>query len=253
MTSENRNSRKSQPDDWPIGKAHCAKRTLSTRNEERCNFSWISSGPARLLLSVSRSFPFHPLASQSFVPVLPSFPNFSLPALRSCGVFVSPTRGRTPRSQARSESSQSELKPASRCAGCILCIPLGSRPHPASHVGPCSTSCARVSFLRFSLSLPPSLYLSIYLSPRSRSLRVLRVCLVVSRSPSFTLASFFYFGARCNRAFSMKTYGFLSEESSPAIALPDAADDRNLASETRHRTISRITMSPCSSHASCAR
>lgn len=185
MTSENRNSRKSQPDDWPIGKAHCAKRTLSTRNEERCNFSWISSGPARLLLSVSRSFPFHPLASQSFVPVLPSFPNFSLPALRSCSVFVSPTRGRTPRSQARSESSQSELKPASRCAGCILCIPLGSRPHPASHVGPCSTSCARVSFLRFSLSLPLSIYLSIYLSLSPLPFSPRSPC--VSRRISFSL------------------------------------------------------------------
>lgn len=252
MTSENRNSRKSQPDDWPIGKTHCAKRTLSTRNEERCNFSWISSGPARLLLSVSRSFPIPPARLPVVRPRLPSFPSFSLPALRSCGVFVSPTR-RTDSSFAgtiRVVSVRAEACKQVRWMHSMHSTGLSSSSsitrRPLLHL-------LRACVLPSILPLPLSIYLSIYLSPRSRSLRVLRVCLVVSRSPSFTLASFFYFGARCNRAFSMKTYGFLSEESSPAIVLPDAADDRNLASETRHRTISRITMSPRSSHASCAR
>lgn len=253
MTIESRNSRKLQPDDWSIGRTHCAKRTLSTRNEERCNFSWISW---RSSSSLPLDFPPPPVlpSCRAFVPVLYLPSPFS--PLDSGGVFVSPTRGQSPRSQARSESSQSELKPASRCAGCILCIPLGSRPHPASHVGLCSTSCARVLPSLLFLSLSLSLYLSLPLI--AHSLHVLSVCLVGSRSFFHSLVSFSYFGARCNRAFSMKIYGFLSEESSPAIVLPDAADDRNFASETRRRTISRITrsrsgFSGARRQASCAR
>jgi len=45
--------------------------------------------------------------------------------------------------------------------------------------------------------------------------------------------SFFAFRARCNRAFSTKTYNFRSREH-PAIALFDAADDRK-----RNRTVVR--------------
>lgn len=76
----------------PLGK-RIARNGLYRRGTKNVvNFSWISSGPARLLLSVSRSFPIPPARLPVVRPRPPSFPNFSLPALRSCGVFVSPTR-----------------------------------------------------------------------------------------------------------------------------------------------------------------
>lgn len=104
MTSESRNSRKSRPDDWSIGRTHCAKRTLSTRNDERCNFSWISwrssSSPPLSLPQppVSPSRLPAPLLSQ----LLPSHP-FDLAAC-SCH----PHEDRLLRSQARVVSVRAE-------------------------------------------------------------------------------------------------------------------------------------------------
>lgn len=237
MTSENRNS---QSNDWLIGE-HIARNRLYRRGTKSVVTSPGSpDGPARLLLPVSRSFPFlvgHSSPSTLLPQLLPSHPSIlrrvRVTHTRIDTLFAGTIRAVSVRAEACKQVRWMHSVHSTRLSSSSS---ITSQPSPPARVCP--------SFflsLSFSVSLSRFVLFPHVLSAFSVS------------HPSSTLVSFSYFGAHCNRAFSVKTYGFLCEESSPAIVLPDAADDRNLANETRHRTISRITMSPCSSHASCAR
>jgi len=138
-------------------------------------------------------------------------------------VRAHPHEDRAPRWRARSES-RSRARQRSVCeqvqARCILCIPAGSRSHPASHVSPCSAS----------VRACPSFFLLLFFSPLGLAvLGVPHDAVFRARALSLSL-SFFDFRARCKRAFSTKTYNFRPRE--PAIVLFDAADDRK-----RNRTL----------------
>lgn len=129
----------------------------------------------------SSSSSFLGLPHPSVLPVRPCPSSFLLGFSPSLCSFVSPTRGRAPRPQARFEPSQSELKPASRCAGRILCIPrfFSSSSSITTRRPPPAPRALRPSF-------PPPSSLTLPLSSSYLKERV------------------------CNRAFSTKIYeGFL--------------------------------------------
>jgi len=99
-------------------------------------------------------------------------------------VRAHPHRDRTPRWRARSET-RSRARQRSVCeqvqARCILCIPAGSRSHPASHVSPCSAS----------VRACPSFFLLFLFAARPRRARVPHDA--VFRSPSLSLSLFLCF------------------------------------------------------------
>jgi len=94
-------------------------------------------------------------------------------------VRAHPHRDRAPRWRARSET-RSRARQRSVCeqvqARCILCIPAGSRSHPASHVSPCSAS----------VRACPSFFLLFLFAARPRHARVPHDA--VFRSPSLSLS-----------------------------------------------------------------
>lgn len=191
-------------------------------------------GPARLFLSISRRLPFFPLAARSS-----PFSTFLLPSHPSI-----PAAGCVRVTHTRTNSS---------FAGTIRVVSVRAEAckqvrwmHSVHSTGfSSSSSITRRSLLHLLRACPSFASLSLSLPhPHILSTFSVYVSSCLALFLPFSLVSFSYFGARCNRAFSMKTYGFLSEESSPAIVLLGAADDRNFASETRRRTISRITISP---------
>jgi len=127
------------------------------------------------------------------------------------------------------EPSQSELKPAKQVRRMHSVHSTGLSSSASITRRPlCSTSCARV--------LSPSLFSLLSFSP------CYVLCLVL---PFFHSRLFLLFRSTLQLGFFHEDLRFPQL----AIIFLDAADDRNLARETRHRTIPRIVSTICSSQA----